>query len=71
MEQALDAYDTHGRIERVPTRHDVWERIVDAWSTSAAAVGESIMLAARRDDVRGLNFSPGNVSVRPASPDRS
>ena len=56
VEQALDAYDTHGRIERVPTRHDVWARIVDNWAESVANGEESIMLAARRDDVRALNF---------------
>ena len=56
VEQALDAYDTHGRIERVPTRHDVWERIVDNWAESVASGEESIMLAARRDDVRAVNF---------------
>lgn len=55
VEQALAAFDQHGRIERVPTLNDVRARIVDAWAQARVAGEEPIMLAARRDDVRALN----------------
>ena len=38
VEKALDAFETHGRIQRVATLADVRARIVDAW-TSARSEG--------------------------------
>ncbi len=55
VEKALDAFETHGRIERVATLTNVRERIVDAWAEARAQGEEPIMLAARREDVRALN----------------
>ena len=55
VKQALKAFDNHGRIERVETLNDVRARIVDAWADASRAGENSIMLAARRDDVHALN----------------
>ena len=55
VDQALDAFDKHGRIERHVTMTDVRARIVDAWADATRAGEQAIMLAARRDDVHALN----------------
>ncbi len=55
VEKALDAFEIHGRIERVATLADVRARIVDAWASARIDGEEPIMLAARREDVRALN----------------
>lgn len=55
VEKALEAFETHGRIERVATLADVRARMVDAWATARNEGEEPIMLAARREDVRALN----------------
>ena len=51
VEKALDAFETHGRIERVATLTDVRARIVEAWATARRDGEQPILLAARRDDV--------------------
>ena len=55
VQKALDAFESHGRIERVATLAEVRARIVDAWATAHNNGEEPIMLAARREDVRALN----------------
>jgi ATP-dependent exoDNAse (exonuclease V) alpha subunit len=55
VEKALEAFETHGRIERVATLADVRARMVEAWSSARSEGEEPIMLAARREDVRALN----------------
>ncbi len=55
VEKALEAFESHGRIERLATLADVRARIVEAWATARSEREEPIMLAARREDVRALN----------------
>ncbi len=55
VENALAAFESHGRIERVATLVNVRERIIDAWAAALAEGEDPIMLAARREDVRALN----------------
>jgi conjugative relaxase-like TrwC/TraI family protein len=54
-QRALATYVEHGRVHLAPTREQLLDRLVDDWWENRCDGGESIMIAARRDDVRDLN----------------
>ncbi len=69
VDQALEAFEAHGRIERIATISDVRSRMVAAWASAREAGEEPIMLAARREDVRALNeLARGTVADRLSGP---
>lgn len=53
--RALAMYFEHGRVHHAPTRDQLLRQLVDDWWTHRADGGESIIIAAHRDDVRDLN----------------
>jgi conjugative relaxase-like TrwC/TraI family protein len=54
-QRALAMYVEHGRVHLAPTRDQLLRQLVDDWWTHRADGGESIIIAAHRDDVRDLN----------------
>jgi conjugative relaxase-like TrwC/TraI family protein len=54
-QRALAMYVEHGRVHHAPTRDQLLRQLVDDWWNHRAGGGESIIIAAHRDDVRNLN----------------